>query len=219
MRIKNVKAIHRLLIGFILSVAGYFLAERWNDESKSLSIMIAWVLFCVIILSLDWITFFTTSPSQIRQQAREQDESAIAIFVIVLISVVASLTGVFTIIVGRDDNAVLPLLSGIGGMIGSWCITHTLFALRYAHLYYGDDEEDASKHAGGLNFPEENEQPDFLDFAYFSFVIGMTFQVSDVEITNKRLRRLVLLHSLISFAFNTFIVALTINIIAGLSEK
>jgi uncharacterized membrane protein len=77
-------------------------------------------------------------------------------------------------------------------------------------------------HAGGLDFPNDSEQneysdnPDFLDFAYFAFVVGMTFQVSDVEVTSKRFRRFVLLHGLISFVYNTVIVALTINTLAGL---
>lgn len=180
--------------------------------------MLAWIIFCISLLSLDWTTFFTTSPSQIREQAQEQDESAIVIFIIILASVIASLTGVFIIIIGNGKNDVVPLLLGISGMVGSWCLMHTLFTLRYAHLYYGNHETDKSKHAGGLNFPDESKKPDFLDFAYFSFVIGMTFQVSDVEIADKKLRRLALMHSIISFAFNTFIVALSINIIAGLSK-
>lgn len=219
MNIKNLKAIHRLLIGFILSVTGYFIAEKFIGKGGLLSIMIAWILFCVIILSFDWWIFLTTSPSEIRRQAKQQDESTIITFVIVLVSVLASLTGVFSIIINSGKLGVIATISGIVGMIGAWCLTHTLFAVRYAHLYYGDDENDATKIAGGLDFPEEDEKPDFMDFAYFSFVIGMTFQVSDIAITDKRLRRLALLHSIISFAFNTFIVALTINIIAGLSGK
>jgi len=219
MHIKKLKAIHRLLIGFILSVAGYFIASHFMAMRGLVSVMIAWVLFCVIVLSLDWTIFFKTSPAEIRTQAKQQDESAVITFIIVLLSVLASLTGVFSIVINGDGSNVLATLSGIGGMIGSWCLTHTLFTVRYAHLYYGDDENDATKHAGGLCFPSKNEKPDFLDFAYFAFVIGMTFQVSDVEIAEKKLRRLVLMHSIISFAFNTFIVALTINIIAGLSGK
>jgi uncharacterized membrane protein len=93
--------------------------------------------------------------------------------------------------------------------------------LRYAHFYYcdmdGNDEGKVLK-PGGLEFPGDDE-PDYLDFAYFSFVIGMTFQVSDVQITSKRIRRLSLMHAILSFAFNTIIVALSINIISGLIGK
>jgi uncharacterized membrane protein len=90
--------------------------------------------------------------------------------------------------------------------------------MRYAHLFYGDHHnKDADKIGSGLEFPGD-EKPDFIDFAYFSFVLGMTFQVSDVEISSRKIRRLSLLHSLIAFIFNTVIVALTINALAGLSK-
>jgi uncharacterized membrane protein len=218
MRVKNLKAIHRLLVSIVMAIGGYWIATRFV-ENRSSATMAAWVIFCLVILTLDWITFVTTSPSQIRQQARVQDESAIAIFIIILLSILASLTGVFVIVVNREQGAVLPLIFGSAGMIASWCMMHTLFTVRYAHLYYGDHERDQHKNMGGLEFPDKEEKPDFLDFAYFSFVIGMTFQVSDVQIIDKRFRRLVLMHSIISFAFNTFIVALTINVIAGFSGR
>jgi uncharacterized membrane protein len=88
------------------------------------------------------------------------------------------------------------------------------FALRYAHEYYARDEggPDVDR---GLDFPNENE-PDYLDFLYFALVLGMTFQVSDVQITSRKLRRIATLHGLLSFLFNTVIVALTVNIAAGL---
>lgn len=106
----------------------------------------------------------------------------------------------------------------IGSVVVSWWMLHTVFTMSYAHMYYTktpqtDDPKDAV--IGGLLFPEENN-PDYLDFVYFSFVIGMTFQVSDVEISSRSIRRLALLHALISFAFNTAIVALSINVISGL---
>ena len=89
---------------------------------------------------------------------------------------------------------------------------HTVFALRYAHIYYGDSD-DPNEHAGGLEFPRD-DAPDYLDFAYFAFVIGMTCQVSDVGISSKPLRRLALLQGVLSFGFNTVILALAINTIA-----
>jgi len=96
----------------------------------------------------------------------------------------------------------------------SWFLVHTTFSMRYAHLFYGDNENGKGS---GLGFPG-NGSPDFVDFAYFSFVLGMTFQVSDVEISSRQIRRLSLLHSLIAFIFNTVIVALTINALAGLTH-
>jgi uncharacterized membrane protein len=99
-------------------------------------------------------------------------------------------------------------------MLFSWILIHTIFTLRYAHIYYGDDENKPDIHAGGLIFPGGN-RPEYMDFAYFSFVLGMTFQVSDVQITTARLRKLALVHGLLSFGFNTIMIALTINLVAG----
>jgi uncharacterized membrane protein len=94
---------------------------------------------------------------------------------------------------------------------------HTLYSLHYGHVYYGDIDPRAATYLAekGLEFPG-NEDPDYLDFAYFSFVIGMTCQVSDVQVTSKRMRRLTLLHGVISFAFNTVILALLINTVSAL---
>lgn len=117
---------------------------------------------------------------------------------------------------GKAFQPGMQLVVALAGMIFSGCLVHTLFTVNYAHLFYSADkkgEEDEK----GLDFPGE-EKPGFLDFAYFSFVVGMTFQVSDVSIASKRIRKWVLLHSLISFGYNTIIVALTINIVAGLGK-
>ncbi len=96
----------------------------------------------------------------------------------------------------------------------SWLMTHTSFAFRYAHEFYEIDPAGAGI-AGGLEFPGE-KRPDYLDFLYFSLVLGMTFQVSDVQITARKFRRLAAVHGLLSFLFNTIILALTVNIAAGL---
>jgi len=113
------------------------------------------------------------------------------------------------------EAKTMYLIIAISGILLSWGMVHTTFCFHYAHMYYDDARNNSEKHAAGLDFPSE-EHPDYLDFAYFSFVIGMTFQVSDVEITAKKIRRVALLHGLISFLLNTFVVALTINLIAGL---
>ena len=98
----------------------------------------------------------------------------------------------------------------------SWMLVHTLFALRYAHFYYHDAHKVEREHvSGGLMFPGKGS-PDYLDFAYFSFVIGMTCQVSDVQISSRKMRHLAMVHGLISFAFNTAILAMFVNIVASL---
>jgi uncharacterized membrane protein len=96
----------------------------------------------------------------------------------------------------------------------SWMLTHAVFALRYAHEFY-TRTGDAEVPDGGLEFPRE-PNPDYWDFLYFSAVLGMTFQVSDVQITSRKFRRLATLHGLLGFMFNTVIVALTVNLASGL---
>ena len=97
----------------------------------------------------------------------------------------------------------------------AWTMVHTTFTFHYARVYYSDSHHNSAEHKGGLCFPDE-DCPDYLDFAYYAFVIGMTFQVSDVETRTRTFRRLTLLHSILSFGLNTFVVALTINLIASL---
>jgi uncharacterized membrane protein len=102
-------------------------------------------------------------------------------------------------------------------VICSWFLLHTMFAYRYALLYYGDHPLDPDQHTVGLQIPNEL-WPDYLDFAYFAFVIGMTFQVSDIEISSRTIRRVALVHGILSFLFNTVIVALTINVVVDLKN-
>lgn len=99
----------------------------------------------------------------------------------------------------------------------SWILLHTIFTIRYAHLYHDPNSLSTGSNVGGISFPSR-KAPDYIDFAYFSFVIGMTFQGSDVQVDSRVIRRFVLLHSLISFVFNTIILALTINTIAGFGK-
>lgn len=181
--------------------------------------MLGWDIFCFCLLSFYWISFFTTPQSHLPRQAAEDDPSRIIIFVIVLVCSAASMLAVILLLTAKketdaDRSIHVPL--ALAGMILSWLTVHTIFTARYAHMYYRK-KNSAGVYHGGLNFPDE-PKPDFLDFAYFSFVLGMTFQVSDVGISSKKLRQLALLHGLISFAYNTIIVALTINIIAGLGS-
>ena len=106
--------------------------------------------------------------------------------------------------------------TGGSRVVVSWLLIHRVFTLRYAHVFYRSKQElDVDGSGGGLIFPGKGN-PNYRDFAYFSFIIGMTCQVSDVSVTSHSMRLLALLHGLLSFAFNTVILALSINIISGL---
>ena len=182
--------------------------------------MLAWDVFCLCLLSIYWIIFYTSNPAHIRQMAADEDSSRVIIFALTLICATASMLAVIILLTTKHDSAgtkAVPFFVAIIGMTFSWGLVHTLFAVRYAHMYYKDHDQRKGEQAAGLQFPDE-EKPDFVDFAYFSFVLGMTFQVSDVSITSRKVRRMVLWHSLISFGYNAVIIALTINVIAGLGE-
>ena len=183
-------------------------------------ITLGWDVFAVITLVLSWISISITEIHQIRLTAKKQDSSRTTIFSLVIIAACISLFAV-GFVLGSSKGLPASELTfhislAIASVICSWLLIHTLFALRYAHVYYGDKITlDNKENDGGLDFPGERE-PDYMDFSYFSFVVGMTCQVSDVQVTSKRMRRLVLLHGVLSFAFNTAILALIINILASL---
>jgi uncharacterized membrane protein len=180
----------------------------------------AWDGFGSMTLLLVWPVLAAKDPYEVRRNVRLQDASRTFLFVAVISAAVASL-GAVGLLLGSTKTLSTSHLAGHIVLVAatvaiSWTLVHTLFATRYAHAYYrGAAELDRDHVAGGLIFPEEKD-PDYLDFAYFAFVIGMTCQVSDVQISSRSIRRLALLHGLISFAFNTAILAIVINIVAGL---
>ncbi|WP_231427992.1 DUF1345 domain-containing protein [Pedobacter sp. Leaf250] len=210
--IQKLSALYILLISLCAGILGYFISLFWSIDVLT-HIMFGWDIFSLVLISLHWYMFFNTSASETRLKAKMQDETKEEIFTIVLISTFAGLLAVVLLLINKDVEPA-DLIIAISGMFLSWFLVHTTFSMRYAHLFYGDSD---ANEGSGLDFPG-NEAPDFVDFAYFSFVLGMTFQVSDVEISSRQIRRLSLLHSLIAFIFNTVIVALTINALAGLSK-
>jgi uncharacterized membrane protein len=156
------------------------------------------------------------SSAQMKQNAAAQDEGALAILILTAGAAMASLGAIFAELVAIDRNSpaygAYVALTVVTVLL-SWAFTHTIFALHYAHEFYGGHSR-----AEGLRFPGGGE-PDYWDFVYFAFVIGMTFQVSDVAITKKPIRRLVVAHGALSFFFTTAILALTVNIAASLIQR
>jgi uncharacterized membrane protein len=149
----------------------------------------------------------------IRLRAKLQDEGQYTILALTAIAALASLGAIVALLgmSGGNDREPAHLMLGIVTILLSWTFTHTMFALHYAHEFY---DENAGK-GGGLIFPGELREPDYWDFIYFSFVIGMTSQVSDVAITCRPIRHTVSAHGIISFVFNVTLLALTVNIAAS----
>ena len=212
--IAKMDAHHRLLLGFVLAaVVGLSLRTHalWTAS------LATYDTFAFAILGLIWVTVTLTPQDEIRAVAQRQDVGRTVIFIFVIIVACAALFAVaFLIRSGKPEEQHLSihLLLALATIVLSWLLMHAVFGLRYAHRFYDDSAIDAEKHAGGLQFPEE-DLPDYRDFAYFSFVIGMTCQVSDVDVTSREMRRLALLHGILSFGFNTVILALTINTVSS----
>src|SRR5215469_15269288 len=208
----------RLVLGMFTGIVAFF-AARGSLRLWSAAIA-GWNVFAVVILVLDWLIFWTTPQRKIRERAQQEDLSRLLIFIFVVVAACAALFAVGFLIRAHKDQSgghlAIHLLLTLSTVIFSWALLHTVYSLRYAHAYYGDsDEPGVHQHAGGLLFPGDRP-PNYFDFAYFSFVVGMTCQVSDVQITSRRMRRITLIHSILSFGFNTLILALLINTVSGL---
>jgi uncharacterized membrane protein len=206
----------RLFTGVAVMVAAWpLLPSAWPATTRG---VVAWDVGVAVFLALAGQLFATASPADMPAAAEAQQEGEWTIFWLTLAVVIVSFVAI-----GSEFAAIKAGAAGRRGwdvglvaatLFLSWLVTHVTFGFRYAHEFYARDlgGPDVDR---GLEFPGERE-PDYLDFLYFSLVLGMTFQVSDVQITSRTLRRVATLHGLISFLFNTVIVALTVNLAAGL---
>ncbi len=179
----------------------YFLLPDWMLFSTRL--IIAWDVGVVCFLILALITIDSATPKKMRRSAQHQDDSRLTILTIVVAAACASLLAIGFMPKGSKNVPEwilgLHILLAVVTVVTSWLLTHTMFALYYAHLYYRDDKASAtSQNAEGLDFPGDKE-PDYWDFLYFSYVIGMTCQVSDVPVTSRSMRRLALVHGVLTF--------------------
>jgi len=207
----------KILLSLIFAACTYA-ATQLLDINNSTRVIICWDAFAVVMITLSWLLFLKTTAAQQHEIVKRQDDNIEVIFAIVLSAVCISLVGTILLMLNSNEPVFdkdIRTIFTIAAVTTSWILLHTIFTIRYAHLYHNFHDKKTGAEGGGIDFPESGT-PDYLDFAYFSFVIGMTFQVSDVTISSKTVRRFALLHSLISFVFNTIIVALTVNIIAGI---
>jgi len=205
--IRVVRARPRLFLAVLLGfVVAALLPAEWRAATRSL---VAWDVALALYLALAFRLMTNCDASRIRRRAALQDEGRFTILVLVVASAMASLIAILAELGGANRQPAHLALAAVTILL-SWAFTHTIFAIHYAHEYYG---ENAPK-GGGLNFPGE-ETPDYWDFVYFSFVVGMTSQVSDVSVTSPALRRIVAAHGAVSFIFNATLLALTVNIAAS----
>ncbi|MEN4919908.1 DUF1345 domain-containing protein [Achromobacter spanius] len=202
---------HRRLMGsaaLLLAVSGGLYAL---GLSPSLALLLGFDAGALVFLVLTARVFGQTSPASMRVHARQQDVgrtgvlwSSVALSCMILVALWVELRA------QSSAGAVIDMLAAAATIVLSWLYMNMIFALHYAHGYYGHRN---AMHKG-LDFPGTDE-PDYWDFAYFSLVLGMTFQVSDVQIVNRRLRRMAMTHGVIAFFFNVFIIAISVNVAAG----
>jgi uncharacterized membrane protein len=206
----------RLFIGLAVMIAAWpTLPSALPATTRGI---LGWDIGVLVFLLLAAQLFATESPDDMPAAAEAQQEGEWTIFwltlAVVIVSFVAVSSEFAAIKTGPANRRGWEVALVAATLFLSWLVTHVTFAFRYAHEFYARDlgGPDVDR---GLDFPNEKE-PDYLDFMYFSLVLGMTFQVSDVQITSRKLRRVATLHGLVSFLFNTVIVAFTVNIAAGL---
>lgn len=219
LRIHTLDAHHRLLLAggaAGLALLGLTLVGPWRWTVHAI---LTWNVFAGTLLAFAWLKLLRARAEEAVRNARLEDSSRTVIFSFIVAAAVASLVAVAVVLGGAKGATGVRLaeqiLLTVGTIFLSWCLMHTVFTFHYAHAYYAAPDDPDEEEAGGLQFPGTTD-PDFLDFAYFSFVVGMTCQVSDVVVCSAPMRRLVLLHGVLAFFYNTIILALSINLISGL---
>lgn len=188
-------------------IAGFaLLSAGWSATNA----LIVWNLSALVYLAVAWYRMITVDLDGLRRRAADLDFSDSVILVLSVAAALASLAGIGFELFGAQESPtnekLLRAALAMATVLLSWTFLHTLFTLHYAHRFYSDDGD-----GGGLIFPEEHAVPEYWDFAYFSFTIGVAAQTADVMISSRPMRRLVFFHAVLSFLFNTTILALAIN--------
>ena len=182
--------------------------------SPAVCAVAGWDVTALVLLGFSWWTIWHASPEATQFRCAGEDPGRNAVYGVALLASAVSLFAAAVLArqakgISSAEHDVLVLLC-FGAVVLSWGLTHTLLTLRYAHLYYREDDEGV----GGVEFPGESS-PSYFDFAYFAFTIGMCFQVSDTTMTSSQIRRTALGHALLSFAYNTVVLAFTLNLVFG----
>jgi uncharacterized membrane protein len=196
--------------GAVVLVVTVLVGGGWTVGLSS-----AWLAAALVLSARIWLRIWKMSPPQTAKHAQAEDYSRPLADLVVLAASVASLLAIgFTLVDARNHSGTtkgLLIALAVAVVAFSWLTVHLVFTVRYGDLYYGDP-------VGGIDFKEDGAAPDYRDFLYIAFTIGMTFQVSDTDITAKPMRRQALRHALLSFLFGAVIVAMAINTVASLLQ-
>lgn len=176
---------------------------------------IGWVVAATVFLVWTWLAVGRLDPQGTASHATREDPTRSMTDLLVVSASVASLVGVgYLLASGSSKGGQADVAAGIGIAVvaTAWLVVHTVFTLRYARLYYVN-------HAGGIDFNQDDEPPAYVDFAYLAFTIGMTYQVSDTDLKTRTIRATALRQALLSYIFGAVVLAITVNLIAGLSNS
>ena len=207
----------RLLYGLLCGVVTAVLPLPMGWQFRGL---LGWCAGILVYLLLAWWLCLGFDAARTRARAQTQDERSVVLLFVLLLATAACVAAITVLIQQSRDLSGLDAAFHIGlsvvALALSWLFIQTIFTFHYAHLYY--QEEKLNEPDGpGLQFPGR-QYPDYFDFLYYAFVIGMTSQVSDVQVTSREMRRLTMVHGVLSFGFNMLILALSINVVAGVLQ-
>jgi len=201
----------------VVALIVYLVAPEWLHGATHF--VAAYDAGALTLLSFFWLVGLHGDPRLTRARATLNDPGRNAVFLVVMSAVVVGLIAAVAIIgrgpqVQNDLEKWTAYVLGVAAIILGWLLVHTVYTFRYAHMYWYDDDGDGTV-CGGFKFPG-TEDPSDWDFAYFSFCLGTSFAVSDPQVTETRVRREVIVHSIISFAYNSLIIGMVINLFAGI---
>ena len=207
----------RLLYGLLCGVVTAVLPLPMGWQFRGL---LGWCAGILVYLLLAWWLCLGFDAARTRARAQAQDERSVVLLFVLLLATAACVAAITVLIQQSRDLTGLDAVFHIGlsvvALALSWLFIQTIFTFHYAHLYY--QEEKLNEPDGpGLQFPGRQD-PDYFDFLYYAFVVGMTSQVSDVQVTSREMRRLTMVHGVLAFGFNMLILALSINVVAGVLQ-
>lgn len=195
----------RLLASAVLGLAAAF---SFGWRSWLVALLGGWAVTAAVYVGWTWATLAPMGAKETAAHATREEPTRVGAHVVLVLAAVLSLVGVGAVLVTAEGRDAQVLVAALCTVVASWASVHTMFALRYARLF-------CTPPLGGIDF-HQKEPPRYTDFAYVAFTVGMSFAISDTDLGSSAMRRIALPHALLSYVFGTVVVALLVNLVAGL---